>query len=161
MKIIREQKHRLEKEFYNAEKTVSFVACIKNRDKVFININIFEEFEKILQEEIKKFGNQALIYLFMPDHLHVILKGMNENSDVIKSIDMFKQKTGFWFYENLNQIRWQKDYHDHIIRNDEDLKGHIYYILQNPVRMSIVENWKDYKFKGSDLYNFDDWELIN
>lgn len=158
MRIIREQKHRLEKEFYKGEQTVSFVACIKNRDKVFINVNIFKEFEKMLHEEIKKFDNQALIYLFMPDHLHLILKGESENSDVIKSMDAFKQKSGFWFHENLNQIKWQKDYYDHIIRNEEDLKRQICYILRNPVRSGIVKNWKDYKFRGSDIYDFEEWE---
>lgn len=133
MKIIREKKHRLGKEFYRGEKTVSFTACIENRNRVFVSNDIFKVFEKILLEEINQFVCQTLIYLFMPDHLHLILKGENEKSDVIKCIDMFKQKTGFWFYKNSNHSEWQKDYHDHIIRNDEDLKKHIYYILNNPV----------------------------
>ena len=158
MKIIREKKHRLQKHLYQGEKTVSFVSCIKKRNKVFVDKNIFNEFENILLEEVTKFKCQALIYLFMPDHLHLLLQGEEQNSDVIKTMDMFKQKTGFWFYQNKNHIKWQKDYYDHIIRNDEDLKEHIYYILYNPVRAGIVSNWKDYEFKGSSVYNFDEWE---
>jgi hypothetical protein len=32
------------------------------------------------------------------------------------------------------------------------------YILNNPLRAGIVENWKEYKFKGSSIYNLDEWE---
>ena len=51
-----------------------------------------------------------------------------------------------------------KDYYDHIIRNDEDINNQIKYILYNPVRASLVENWNEYKFKGSTVYNFEEWD---
>ena len=152
-----EKKHRLEKEFYEGEKTVSFTLCIKDRREVFLNDNLFNVFSDFLLESIKKFDVNAMIYLFMPDHAHIILMGESKNSDVIASMNLFKQKSGFWFYENKKSTRWQKDYYDHIIRNDKDLKKQIYYILNNPVRKGLVDNWKDYKFKGSTVYNFDEW----
>ncbi|MEO8664821.1 MAG: transposase [Ignavibacteria bacterium] len=158
MNRIIEKKHRLDKELYLGQKIVSFTCCIKNRDQVFVKKDLFDEFENILLKELSKFKCDSLIHLFMPDHVHLILRGKNESSDVIKTVDMFKQETGFWFYKNLNKIKWQKDYHDHIIRNDEDLKKHINYVLYNPIRAGICEHWKEYKFKGSTVYNFDDWE---
>ena len=149
----------MENEIYYGEKTVSFTLCIKNRKETFINDGIFEIFSNILLNTIKDFNNHAVIYLFMPDHAHLILQGNTSTSDVITSVNLFKQKTGFWFYENMKNTRWQKDYFDHIIRNEEDLKNQIYYILNNPVRSGIVENWKEYKYRGSTLFNFDEWIL--
>ncbi|HQY19475.1 MAG TPA: transposase [Ignavibacteria bacterium] len=159
MNLIREKKHRLEKEFYIGVKTVSFTACIKKEEKVFTNNFIFSIFRDKLIESIKKYGCEALIYLFMPDHLHLILKGKNNDSNVIKAIDLFKQKTGYWFSQNMLYSKWQKDYYDHILRDNEDLRSHIYYILNNPVRAGIVSNWKDYEFKGSTVFDFDKWDL--
>lgn len=54
-------------------------------------------------------------------------------------------------------IKWQKDFYDHILRKDEDVKKHVMYILNNPVRRGIVENWKDYPYKGSTKFNFYEW----
>ncbi|MDZ7623878.1 MAG: hypothetical protein U5J96_05445 [Ignavibacteriaceae bacterium] len=71
---------------------------------------------------------------------------------------MFKKKTGFWLYKNKPDYKWQKDYYDHILRKEEDLETLIKYILNNPVRIGLVENWKLYKFKGSTVYNLDEWE---
>ena len=158
MKIIREKKHRLPKEFYIGEKIVSFTMCIKNSDKIFKEECIFIIFRDKLMDVIRQFSCDAIIYLFMPDHLHLILEGINNTSNVIKAADMFKQKTGFWFSQNMGYSRWQKDYHDHIIRNHKDLQNHIYYILNNPVRRGIVSHWKEYQFKGSSVYDFDKWK---
>ena len=157
MRIIREKKHRLNKEFYTGEKIVSFTMCIKNMEKVFINENIFLIFRDILKEVIVKGECEAVIYLFMPDHLHLILQGTGKDSEVIKSADLFKQKTGYWFGQNMGCSKWQKDYYDHIIRSNEDLISQIYYILKNPVRAGLTDEWKEYKFMGSTVYDFDEW----
>lgn len=158
MKLIREKKHRLEKEYYIGKKIVSFTKCIKNREKIFIIDNIFLIFVKKIKDSLKTGKCEAIIYLFMPDHAHLILEGKYDDSDVIKSVESFKQNTGFWFGQNMNHSRWQKDYYDHIIRNCEDLKFQIKYILNNPVRAGIVVDWKEYKYRGSTIYNIDDWE---
>ena len=49
-------------------------------------------------------------------------------------MDSFKYLTGQWLAENCPEFEWQKDYHDHIIRNSEDGDEHVVYIACNPVR---------------------------
>lgn len=94
----------------------------------------------------------------MHDHAHFILGGNDSNSEVKKCLNMFKQKTGFYIAKNLKDIRWQKDYYDHILRSEENLETHIKYILNNPVRAGLSEYWKKYPFKGSTVYNLEDWD---
>ena len=60
----------------------------------------------------------------------------------------FKQQSGYWMRVNGASARWQKDFHDHIIRKYEDLKAHILYVLENPVRKGLVEEWQEYPFSG-------------
>src|SRR5205085_5004104 len=138
--------HHLQKEFYIGEKTVSFVLCISNRDEVFTDIEIFKIFSQFLIDSIIKHDTDALIYMFMPDHVHMILKGKEMTSNVISSINLFKQLSGYWLYKNKMKYSWQKDYWDHIIRNEKDLENQIYYILNNPVRKGLANNWKEYMF---------------
>ena len=158
-KKIREKKHRLEPEFYLGIKAVSFTLCIKEMKKVFTNQNIFRDFEEILNREMEKSFCDSLIYLFMPDHIHLILQGKEDHSNVLKCVYSFKQKTGYWLSQNIPDIKWQKDFYDHIIRNEEDFRNQLSYILNNPVRKGLVDEWQDYKFKGSTIYDLDELEV--
>jgi REP element-mobilizing transposase RayT len=67
----------------------------------------------------------AHVYLFMPDHAHLILQGENEHANIWKCMVAFKQKTGYWMSKNAPVFEWQKDFFDHILRKDEDLKKQI------------------------------------
>lgn len=151
--IYREKRHRLDPEFYIGERIISFTICIRDSKNVFVEDEIFKIFEKILINELLKFDCAALVYLFMPNHVHAIIAGKNNISNVLIPMKMFKQKTGFWFPKNVPEVKWQKDFFDHIIRDDEDLKNQISYILFNPVRKGLVKEWRDYPYKGSMVYN--------
>ncbi len=85
----------------------------------------------------------------MPDHLHIVNEGISDESDLWKMLNLFKQKTGFWLSNNREEAKWQKDFYDHIHRKEVDLKKHIRYILNNPVRKGLVSDWREYPFKGS------------
>lgn len=157
-KIIREKKHRLPDEMYVGVKSIAFTICIKNNKKLFISEHMLTIFEKVLVNSLNEHNCSGYVYLFMPDHLHMIIKGENKKSNIKQAVELFKQKTGFWLSNNLPNIKWQKDYYDHIIRNEEDIQNQIRYILNNPVRANLVKKWKDYNFKGSTIFNLKDWE---
>ena len=157
-KIIREKSHRLPNKLYLGHQSVAFTICVKEKQKLFNSDEIFALFQQELIESLNTYKCSSQVYLFMPDHLHLIVSGNQQDSNVKKSIELFKQKTGYWLSHNLLKFKWQKDYYDHIIRNDEDINNQIRYILQNPVRARIVENWNGYKFKGSTVYNLEEWE---
>lgn len=158
MKIIREKKHRLVDQIYIGERPISFTLCIKDRKQYFINYSSFQIFKQILLVELKSFDCFAFIYLFMPDHVHLVLGGNNSNSNVKKCLGMFKQKSGYYLGKNSKNIHWQKDYYDHILRSEENLEVHLKYVLNNPVRARIVDYWKKYPFKGSTIYNLIEWD---
>ncbi len=154
--MIKEKKHRLEREFYQGEITTSFTICVEYRKKLFTKDFVFNVFEKILLEELSKQKFDAHVYLFMPDHLHMIVTGRESEYNSLDLMKLFKQKSGFWLSGNLDVYRWQKDFYDHIIRDENDIKNQIYYILENPVRAGLVKHWKEYPYKGSTVYNLDE-----
>lgn len=155
---IREKRHRLPEEAYKGCIAVGFTINVKERQKLFVKDNVFHVFEEILLAELKHYHCAAYVYLFMPDHLHMIIAGEEEASDVKGCVEMFKQKTGFWLYKNMPNFHWQKDYYDHIIRDGKDLSAQIRYILGNPGRAGLVTLWKDYPYKGSTKFKLDEWD---
>jgi putative transposase len=156
--LIRENKHRLEREFYQGEVTSAFTICVKDKKELFANTTLFETFERILLEELSKQNFDAQVYLFMPDHVHMVITGKTQTCNSLDLIKLFKQKTGYWLSKNFNTFEWQKDFYDHIIRNESDIRNQIYYILENPIRKELVKSWKEFKLKGSTIYNLDELE---
>ncbi|MDK9698787.1 MAG: transposase [bacterium] len=89
------------------------------------------------------------VYCFMPDHLHFMLAGQQEQSDLKKAVINFKQKSGYWFSQNAKEVQLQKGFYDHLHWKDHSITNHIRYILENPVRKEIVSEWNQYPYSGS------------
>ena len=79
----------------------------------------------------------------MPDHLSVSGKlGEGTLSKVMHTLKSY----------SANRLResgvvppvWQPGYHDHALRNDEDYRVRVRYLIANPVRAGLVERAEDY-----------------
>jgi len=102
-------------------------------------INILNE--TALSERFK-----VLTYCFMPDHLHLLVIGEDDESDLKKFVSFFKQKSGYWFKKNYKENLWHVSYYDHILRKEESIGSVIMYILGNPVRKGLVSGYREYPF---------------
>jgi REP element-mobilizing transposase RayT len=160
MDKISEKKHRLPREFYIGQVKSVFTICLQNKKEFFTAKDIFEQIKKILLNVLKKFNCEAHIYYFMPDHCHFLLEGTQEFSDLYKCVVEFKQRSGYWFSQSGFNVKWQKDFYDHILRKDEDVVKQVKYILENAQRKGLVKDWREYPFKGSTLHNFDEWAWV-
>lgn len=149
-----ERLHRLPRECYKGRVAVAFTLCLRERERFFVNKEIFKLVEERLLQTLNNFGCDAHVYLFMPDHCHFLFEGKTDFSDIYQCLINFKQKSSYYL-----KIMWQKDFYDHILRNDEDVIKQTRYILGNPIRKNLVQNWKEYPFKGSTVYDFDGWDI--
>ena len=57
---------------------------------------------------------------------------------------------------NKTDVKWQKDFYDHILKKHEDIAVQVRYILDNPIRKGLVSSWQGYPFKGSIGCNMED-----
>jgi REP element-mobilizing transposase RayT len=89
----------------------------------------------------------------MPDHLHLVLQGKTPSADLRKAMSIFKQLTGYWLAQNSQVVHWQKDFYDHVLRNEDELMRQLRYIAGNPVRRGISVGSDEYPFTGSDAYD--------
>jgi putative transposase len=153
MKNISESKHRLPLDYYKGRIRATFTICVKDRRQLFTTKTVVDQFLATPKNIENKYECINWVYLFMPDHLHLIMEGRTDRSDLWKMIVLFKQKTGFWLAQKMPEIQWQKNFYDHIHRTDEDLKKQIRYILENPLRKKLVSDWIIYPFKGSLDFN--------
>ncbi len=146
---IREKHHRLPRGCYRGQVTVAFTACVDGGSPLFTDAQVVGSFTERLQTAVEKHQCVVFIYCFMPEHQHLIVHGNSPQADTWRSMVDYKQLTGFWLGRHRPDVKWQKDFYDHIIRADEDLGAQIRYVADNPVRRRLVEHWHDYFFTGA------------
>ncbi len=44
--------------------------------------------------------------------------------------------------ELVTKFQWQRSFHDHIIRNEDDFEAHLKYIQFNPIKHDMPKGWK-------------------
>ncbi|OGL97447.1 hypothetical protein A2318_03535 [Candidatus Uhrbacteria bacterium RIFOXYB2_FULL_45_11] len=129
--------------------------CVKNRASLFVTQEIVETFKIHLLNALQKNHCDAFVFLFMPDHVHILLAGKNEQADLWRCMVDFKQASGFWLSKNRSRYQWHTDFYDQRIASRGDAYRYMDYILKNPVRAGLVLDWKLYPFKGSTVYELD------
>lgn len=143
---------------YATNHPVSITTRVEGGFNAFVNDEIFSGVEKILLNVLNDYQMDSVVYLFMPNHVHMVQQRKTEQGNILDTINTFKQKSGFWFYENKTGFSWQTSYYDHIIRDERDIYNQVMYILYNPVRAGLIENRKNYKDKGSTIYDLNSLE---
>ena len=81
----------------------------------------------------------VLAYVFMPDHLHLLLHGCTDDADFTGMMTLLRQRTAIAFSRLAGERLWQDGYFERVLRKDEDTLSVANYILQNPVRAGLAE----------------------
>ena len=123
----------------------------KDRGAYFRQVEVVDGLIAILVKKARSERFNVLAYCFMPDHLHLLVIGKDDNSNLKKFINLFKQESGYWFKKNYNENLWHISYYDHILRKEESIEGVAIYILENPVRKGLVSDFREYRFSRSFL----------
>ncbi len=145
---MREERHRLPLSSYRGKVAVAFTVNAKEGTESLLHPVVFEVARTALSEAFEQHGGHCAVYLFMPDHLHLIVSGAGPESDLHAMISLFKQKTTYRLHQADQSFAWQKDFYDHIIRATEDYGAQVRYLLRNPVRQGLCERWEDWAYKG-------------
>ncbi len=132
--------------------------CTVDRHEAFLT----DEAVSIVRSEILKASGQSEFvipaYVFMPDHIHLLVRGCSDASDLRRFASLAKQRSGFEYSRVRNRHLWQTSYYDHVLRPEESTISVVYYILQNPVRAGLVNKWRDYPFFGSETMTLSEIE---
>lgn len=84
----------------------------------------------------------------MPDHMHLLWLGLHKDSDQRQGIAFLRKH----LRAALAPHDWQKQAHDHVLRDTEREKDAFqtiaHYIFENPVRAGLCANAGDYAYAG-------------
>jgi putative transposase len=91
----------------------------------------------------------VLAYCFMPDHVHLVVEGTHETSDLRRFIKVSKQRVAYVLRTERNTCSvWQDGCYERVLRSREATDIVIRYVLENPVRARLVFQAEDYPYSG-------------
>ena len=125
--------------------------CTRRRKRIFTTAlavdPVLEQFRKTAATE-----HFAIIaYCVLPDHVHLLVEGVHDNSDLRRFAKLAKQRAGASHAISTGERLWQEGYYDHVLRDEEDTRGVARYVLENPVRAGLVLSPSEYPYLGSDV----------
>jgi putative transposase len=138
---------------------VFITQVVADRVPVFCEPRHTHLLREVLHQVKERHPFVMLGYVFLPDHLHLLVRptGKSNFSDIMHSMKRnftlhYKERMGI---NSATQL-WQKGFWDHVIRNEDDLQRHLDYIHYNPVRHGLVT-----KPEGWTYSSFGAWQARN
>ena len=142
------QKPRLARGDYVGKRTCHVTLPTSQRSPVFEDLDLAGSFEAVLLESGEKFAFAMLAYCFMPVHVHVLLRGEEDTSDLLRLVQRFKQLTGFHYKSLSGDKLWQQSFFDRVLRHGEDPRDVARYILDNPAADGLPSEHPAYVLRG-------------
>jgi putative transposase len=140
---------RLSPSNYLGQRTYFVTQCCENRAEYFREAKNCDRLLSHLRSLSKTHHFAVLAYCIMPDHLHIMLDGLEPTSNLMAFMKSFKIKTSREFSRRASGLLWQKKYYDHILRPKESVDAVAWYIWMNPVRASLADTPGKYPYAGS------------
>jgi REP-associated tyrosine transposase len=88
----------------------------------------------------------VLAYIFMPDHLHLLVEGQTAEADFRAFMRYLRRRTALAYRRLTLGELWQDGYYERVLRQDQATSLVITYMLENPVRAGLVSNAVDYPY---------------
>src|SRR5271169_3151080 len=120
-----------------------------NRSDFFADITTGRWLLEKLHDAAAKFNFSLHAYCAMPDHLHILCEGKADSCNLIKFVEVLKQRTAFEFTSSRNTRLCQKRYYDHILRPNDVVEDPACYIWANPMRKKLCDDPHRYPLSGS------------
>jgi REP element-mobilizing transposase RayT len=159
----RRKAHRLAPAAYaRADHSYFFTICARHHGSPFTNVSVASEVVAAIKWTRERYKWAVYAYCLMPDHLHFLCRpmipiqgvvngggrGMQPES-VLDHVARFKSFTTqrAWAFGVAGEL-WQRSSYDAITDGSRPTEEIARYILANPLRKGLVEDWTEWPFSG-------------
>ena len=142
---------RLPPAAYEGTHHVSLTFCTSRRQRHFDDRAMVDLVTLQILRTARRLQFEVAVYCFMPDHLHLLVAGIDRGADLRVFVHRLKQATGFEAARRGIEL-WQPSWFESTLRDDEDELRTIAYIVNNPVRAGLVLSPADWPAWGSQVF---------
>jgi REP element-mobilizing transposase RayT len=137
----------LRKGRYSQPNRIYFITTVtQTRRPWFSEHNLARVVSRSITNEKVFRDAKVLCWVVMPDHVHLLIE-LGE-VPLHKVINLWKSTSGHLLNRTIARKGrfWQKGYHDHALRKDENIKGTARYIIANPLRAGLAKKYGQYPY---------------
>ncbi|NNM28526.1 MAG: hypothetical protein HKO57_03335 [Akkermansiaceae bacterium] len=147
---------RLPKNYYQGAAWVHWVMTIDGRRTGWLDPGMHATFRETMLHTLARYRLVCPVYTLMPDHAHVMWCGCALSSDQLIASPFFRRA---WSDALRHRgFALQKQPYDHVLlkkeRDPHAFEDTCAYIMKNPERAKLVEEWRDWEFGGSLVAGF-------
>lgn len=119
----------------------------QNREPLFSHFPAACSAARCFEDAALLRGSCMLAWVLMPDHAHWLLQ-LGEVDNLGDVIGRLKSASSRHTNRTLNRMGslWSQAFHDHALREEDDLQAVARYIVANPLRAGLVKRIGDYPF---------------
>lgn len=140
---------RLSRELYVGSAWFFVTICCHERQTVLADGDKASRVENRLRTVAQAQDFLVHAWCIMPDHVHMLVKGASEGSNLLHFVVSFKQVTALDISREIGIRLWQRSFYDHRLRRDDEISKVAAYIWMNPVRRGLCNEPAAYQFSGS------------
>ncbi len=133
--------------------------AIDHRQTGWLTPEFHDRFRMIMLHALARHGLACPAYCLMPDHLHLMWAGLCEASDQRSACAFFRRHLN----RLLSPRRLQAQAYDHVLRPAESaaeaLSATTRYVLENPVRAGLCEDWREYRYSNALIAGFPELDI--
>ncbi len=123
-----------------------------------------EPIAQILRDTIHFYNGKMYVlhsYCLMSNHVHLLLCALQRDNGSYYTVDQIVQSLKKYSAKKINEILgregqfWDQYYFDRIIRDEDNYRRVMDYVLNNPVKAGLVDRaeiWKD-SYCNMEVYN--------
>ena len=145
---LKSQLPRMAPHWYCGPATVFWTYTMDDRQTGWLSPTFHRYFRELLLHAAYRYRIAIPAYCLMPDHGHFLLIGLNDRADQLAFVREFSR---VW-NRLLHPHRLARQAYDTVLR-ESDRQGSAFadlanYIWQNPVRLELVNDWRDWEHLG-------------
>jgi len=151
---------RLDRSYYRGLAHVHWIFNIRDRKTGYLDEPFFQHFKWVGTHALLRYAIVAPCICLMPDHIHLLLVGTDEegSDQVVATQFLRKHLKG-----RLRPYEFQRPAYDHVLRERErareEFRATANYILDNPVRSGLVETAEEWAFRCAIVPGYPDLDL--
>ena len=120
----------------------------RNRRELFLDHRLAQATIECLIELRQTMAFNLYCYCLMPDHFHALIGPGECHKSLGEILGAFKSLSTRRYWRWYGGRLWQRQFFDHIIRNDQDFEETVIYIQNNPVRKGLVVDPEAWPYGG-------------
>jgi len=142
---------RLGENYYRGAAWVHWTMTIRDRRQGWLDAAMHAQVREALLHTLVRYRLVCPVYTLMPDHAHLIWCGCSVESNQLRASSFFRREWNRAL--RLKGYELHKQPYEHVLleteRNDEAFEDACVYVMRNPQRAGLVEEWRTWEFAAT------------